>query len=64
MLDLHFVRENFDAVRQTLATRNFDPATLDDFSKLDVERRALIRQRDELNASSNRISKEVGARFR
>jgi seryl-tRNA synthetase len=64
MLDLHYVRENFDAVRERLATRNFDPATLDDFSKLDVERRALIRQRDELNASSNRLSKEVGALMR
>ena len=64
MLDLHYVRENFDAVREKLATRNFDPATLDDFSKLDTERRALIRQRDELNASSNRLSKEVGALMR
>src|SRR5262245_21212237 len=64
MLDVHYVRENFDAVRERLATRNFDPASLDDFSKLDVERRALIRERDDLNAASNRISKEVGALMR
>src|SRR2546425_8468114 len=64
MLDVHFVRENFDRVREKLATRNFDPALLADFTKLDTERRALIQQRDELNAASNRISKEVGALMR
>lgn len=64
MLDLHFVRENFDQVRQRLGARNFDPALLEDFQKLDAERRALIRERDELNAASNRISKEVGALMR
>jgi len=64
MLDLHFVRENFDQVRQRLGTRNYDPALLDDFTKLDAERRGSIRERDELNASSNRLSKEVGALMR
>lgn len=64
MLDLAYVRENFDAVRERLSTRNFDPALLEDFTKLDVQRRALIRERDELNAASNRISKEVGALMR
>ncbi len=64
MLDVHFVRENFDQVRERLAARNFDPAALEDFQKLDAERRTLIRERDELNANSNRISKEVGALMR
>jgi seryl-tRNA synthetase len=64
MLDLHFVRENFDLVRKKLSTRNFDPASLEGFKNLDAERREFIRQRDELNAASNRISKEVGALMR
>src|SRR5262249_58497016 len=64
MLDLHFVRENFDLVREKLSTRNFDPALLDNFTKLDGVRRSLIRERDELNAASNRLSKEVGALMR
>jgi len=64
MLDIHFVRENFDLVLEKLSTRNFDPASLDNFKNLDADRRALIRQRDELNAASNRISKEVGALMR
>lgn len=64
MLDVHFVRENFDLVRGKLSTRNFDPALLDNFTRLDGARRSLIRERDELNAASNRFSKEVGALMR
>ncbi|MCI0388663.1 MAG: serine--tRNA ligase [Acidobacteria bacterium] len=64
MLDVHFVRENFDLVREKLSTRNFDPALLDNFTDLDRLRRSLIRERDDLNAASNRLSKEVGALMR
>ena len=64
MLDVNYVRENLDLVRERLATRNFDTALLDDLTRLDVERRAVVRERDELNAASNRISKEVGALMR
>jgi seryl-tRNA synthetase len=64
MLDVHFVRENFDLVRGKLSTRNFDPASLDRFTELDGVRRSLIRERDELNAATNRISKDVGALMR
>ncbi len=60
MLDVHFVRENFDLVREKLATRNFDVALLDPFAELDSERRGLVRERDELNATTNRVSKEIG----
>ncbi len=64
MLDVHFVRENFDLVREKLGARNFDPALLDNFTELDGVRRRFVRERDELNAASNRISKEVGALMR
>jgi seryl-tRNA synthetase len=64
MLDVHYVRENFDLVREKLSTRNFDTALLDNFTELDGVRRSMIRERDELNAASNRISKEVGALMR
>ena len=60
MLDIHYVRENFDLVREKLATRNFDVALLDPFAQLDTERRALVRERDDLNATTNRVSKEIG----
>src|SRR5262249_59261012 len=64
MLDVHFVRENFDLVREKLSTRNFDPALLENFTELDRVRRSLIHERDDLNAASNRLSKEVGALMR
>jgi seryl-tRNA synthetase len=60
MLDVHFVRENFALVREQLATRNFDVALLEPFANLDTERRALVRERDDLNATTNRVSKEIG----
>src|SRR5262245_42237187 len=64
MLDVHFVRENFDFVRNNLSTSNYYPALLDNFTELDGVRRSMIRERDELNAASNRLSKEVGALMR
>ena len=64
MLDVNYVRENLDLVKQKMAHRNFDPSLLEDFTKLDLERRTLIRERDDLNAAGNRISKEVGALMR
>ncbi|NDD63893.1 MAG: serine--tRNA ligase [Acidobacteria bacterium] len=64
MLDVSFVRENLDLVKQKMAHRNFDPALLEDFTRLDVERRSLIRERDDLNAAGNRISREVGSLMR
>lgn len=64
MLDLNFVRENFALVRDKLAGRNFDLALLEGFTECDAERRTLIKERDELNASVNRLSKSVGALMR
>ena len=64
MLDVNFVRENLELVRQKMAHRNFDPSLLEDFTRLDLERRTLIRERDDLNAAANRISREVGALMR
>jgi seryl-tRNA synthetase len=64
MLDLNYVRDNFAEVQRRLGTRKFDPALLDALARLDAERRTLIRERDDLNAASNRISKEIGALMR
>ena len=64
MLDIHFVRENFDLVREKLATRNFDITLLEPFAHLDTERRTLVRERDDLNATTNRVSKEIGTLMR
>lgn len=64
MLDVNYVRENFEEVRRRLELRRFDPAMLADLARLDQERRRGVRERDELNAASNRISKEIGSLMR
>jgi seryl-tRNA synthetase len=60
MLDIHYVRENFDLVLDKLKTRNFDVEQLSHFRNLDSERRLRVQQRDELNARSNQLSRDVG----
>ncbi len=60
MLDLHFVRENLDAVRRALSGRNFPADSLDKFTELDQERRRIIGESDEINQARNTKSKEIG----
>lgn len=60
MLDLNFVRENFDAVKQALANRTFPADALEDFTALDAERRRLISESDAINQQRNAASKEIG----
>lgn len=61
MLDLTFVRENLDAVRAALATRNFPAGELDKFVNLDAERRRVNGEADAVNQKRNAASKEIGA---
>lgn len=60
MLDINFVRANLDLVRNKLEQRGFPLDALDRFNELDERRRALIRERDDLNATRNRESQEIG----
>ncbi len=60
MLDLNFVRENLEAVRQALANRNFPADTLEQFRALDAERRRVIGEADAVNQARNAASKEIG----
>jgi seryl-tRNA synthetase len=61
MLDLHFVRENLEAVKKALENRNFPTTSLDKFVELDVERRRVIGEADVINQKRNSSSKEIGA---
>ena len=61
MLDLNFVRDNLDRVRAALEARNFPAAPLEEFSRLDAERRRVIAESDNLNAERNAASREIGA---
>ena len=60
MLDLNFVRENIDAVREAFANRNFPADGLERFAELDAERRRVIGEADHLNQLRNAASKEIG----
>ena len=61
MLDLNFVRENLDLVRQALEKRNFGAGALDTFVELDSTRRKVIAEADSINQQRNTASKEIGA---
>jgi seryl-tRNA synthetase len=60
MLDLNFVRDNLDHVRDALISRSFPTESLDTFAKLDAERRRVISESDTVNARRNSASREIG----
>jgi seryl-tRNA synthetase len=61
MLDLNYVRENLEQVRARLATRGVASDVLDSFAEIDAERRRVIAESDQLNATRNTASREIGA---
>ncbi len=61
MLDLNYVRENLSAVRAAMEKRKFPLSALDDFERIDGERRRAIAESDELNRQRNELSRQVGA---
>src|SRR2546428_1049776 len=60
MLDLNYVRENLESVREALERRGMPIVVLDDFAQVDNERRQLIAESDQLNARRNAASREIG----
>lgn len=63
MLDLKFIRENPDLVRQGVASKK-ENVDLDRILALDEERRSTLVQSDKLKAEKNRVSKEIGQRMK
>ena len=62
MLDIKFVRENPDIVKENIKKKFQDEKLplVDEVLALDEERRQTIVRADELRANRNRISKEIG----
>ena len=58
MLGLKFVRENKDKVRKQTKQRGMD-LDLDEFTKLDSERRDLLQETEALKAERNTVSEEI-----
>ncbi|MTD32127.1 serine--tRNA ligase [Planomicrobium sp. YIM 101495] len=59
MLDIRFVRNNFDEVKRKLSKRGEDISVLDDFEALDKKRRELIAQTETLKAERNDASQQI-----
>lgn len=59
MLDLRYLRENWDAVEKLLARRG-DAYNLNEIKALDEERRDLVAQADSLKEKRNKASREIG----
>ena len=60
MLDIKFVRENLDTVKDTLKKRGVD-LSLDSFLGSEKKRREILLEVEELRGRRNVVSKEVGA---
>ena len=63
MLDLKFVRENPDIVKQNIKKKFQDQKLplVDEVIALDAERRAAQQEADQLRSEKNKISKQIGA---
>ena len=63
MLDLKFVRENPDIVKQNIKNKFQDQKLplVDEVIALDAERRAAQQEADQLRSEKNKISKQIGA---
>jgi len=61
MLDLNYVRDNLNKVREALQNRNFPADSLFAFEEADRERRSAIQASERYNADLNRASKDIGA---
>lgn len=58
MLDIKFVREHLDEVKQMLQNRH-NPLDLTDFEHLDSRRRELLQESEALKGQRNQVSKEI-----
>jgi len=61
MLELRFVRENLELVRQKCRLRGVDPQLLDRFSAIDHRRLALLAEVETLKNQRNTVSKTIAS---
>ncbi len=59
MLDIKFVRANFEDIKQKLQHRGEDLSSFDRFPELDEKRRKLIQETEELKSKRNEVSKQI-----
>lgn len=61
MLDMKYLRNNFDEVKGKLAHRGEDLSELEKFGELDTRRRQLIAETEQLKAKRNEASQQISA---
>jgi seryl-tRNA synthetase len=61
MLSRDLLRSDSERIRRAFVDRGQGPATLDEWQRLDAERRAAVGETDELKRRRNEASREVGA---
>lgn len=59
MLDIKFIRENTDAVKEGVTKKGEDPHNVDNALKLDEQRRVLLQQSEQLKARKNASAADV-----
>lgn len=59
MLDIKYIHENSELVKQKVADKQFDPALVDKVLELDGKRRKLLGEVEIIRAERNKISKEA-----
>jgi seryl-tRNA synthetase len=64
MLDMKFLRENYQEIKKKMVDRGEDLSDFKRFPKLDEQRRDLIRKTEVLKARRNEVSEQIAARKR
>ncbi len=59
MLELRFIRENIELVRQKTILRGIDPALIDRFTETDTKRLELLTEVESLKNRRNSVSREI-----
>jgi seryl-tRNA synthetase len=59
MLELRFIRENTELVREKTRMRGVDPALIDRFTETDSRRLALLGETENLKSRRNSVSREI-----
>ena len=59
MLDINFIRNNPDKVKQAIALKHENAASIDQILEVDTQRRSMIHACEQLKSKRNEKSKEV-----
>ncbi len=67
MLDIQYLRDNADTIKQATIDKGFDGSVVDQVIKIDVERRKLIQEVETIRAQKNKLGKddaEIGRKLK